>query len=66
MNDGVLSPDNSSASAGYFRFSVIGNPWDRFISGRDQNSLLQLLRRGRRRIFLRHFGGDGELFEFDF
>ena len=33
MNDGVLSPEYKSAPAGYFRFSVIRNPWDRFVSG---------------------------------
>ena len=31
MNDGVLSAEYTSAPAGYFRFSVIRNPWDRFI-----------------------------------
>ncbi len=33
MNDGVLSQGYASAPAGYFRFSAIRNPWDRFISG---------------------------------
>lgn len=33
MNDGVLSPEYGEAPAGYFRFSVVRNPWDRFISG---------------------------------
>jgi hypothetical protein len=30
---GVLSPEYKSAASGYFRFSVVRNPWDRFISG---------------------------------
>jgi hypothetical protein len=33
MNDGVLSPEYESAPSGYFQFSVVRNPWDRFISG---------------------------------
>ena len=33
MNDGALSPEYATAPSGYFRFSVIRNPWDRFISG---------------------------------
>ena len=33
MNDGVLSPEYKSIPEEYFRFSVIRNPWDRFISG---------------------------------
>ncbi|HYJ86606.1 MAG TPA: sulfotransferase family 2 domain-containing protein [Pyrinomonadaceae bacterium] len=33
MNDGLLSPEYLSAPAGYFRFSIVRNPWDRFISG---------------------------------
>lgn len=33
MNDGVLGPEYASAPDGFFRFSVIRNPWDRFISG---------------------------------
>jgi hypothetical protein len=33
MKDGVLSPEWTSAPAGYFRFAVVRNPWDRFVSG---------------------------------
>lgn len=33
MNDGVLSPEYGSAPSGYFRFSVVRSPWDRFVSG---------------------------------
>lgn len=33
MNDGVLDPEYESAPAGYFRFAVARNPWDRFVSG---------------------------------
>ena len=33
MNDGVLSPDYARRPAGYFVFSVVRNPWDRFVSG---------------------------------
>jgi len=33
MNDGLLSPEYESAPTGYFRFSVMRNPWDRFVSG---------------------------------
>ena len=33
MNDGVLSPEYEFAPAEYLRFSVVRNPWDRFISG---------------------------------
>jgi hypothetical protein len=33
MMDGALSPDFDSAPEGYFRFSVVRNPWERFISG---------------------------------
>ena len=33
MNDGVLSPDYPRRPTGYFVFSVVRNPWDRFVSG---------------------------------
>ena len=33
MNGGVNSPDASTAPPSYFRFSIVRNPFDRFISG---------------------------------
>jgi hypothetical protein len=33
MNDGVLSREHAARPAGYFVFSVVRNPWDRFVSG---------------------------------
>lgn len=33
MNGGVNSPDAAQAPSDYFRFSIVRNPYDRFISG---------------------------------
>jgi hypothetical protein len=33
MNNGVLSPEYAQRPQNYFVFSVVRNPWDRFVSG---------------------------------
>jgi|ERR1041385_3702363 hypothetical protein len=55
MNDGVLSPEFDSAPE-YFKFSVVRNPWDRFVSGWKY---LEATRRMSLREVLTHLPRDG-------
>jgi len=67
MNDEVLSPEYSSASAGYFPiFRHRESMGSLHFRGGPDLATPTTSTRTPASLFLRHFGGDGELFEFDF